>query len=92
MSSSKTPIRQDEKDYLDHFIETKYDDRKNVLKTEMQDTIDKEAEDNFEAFKDKLKITDFWQFWRIFEFHHRPNPACECCADFFATANLKCTS
>ena len=56
MSSSKTPIRQDEKDYLDHFIETKYDDRKNVLKTEMQDTIDKEAEDNFEAFKDKLKI------------------------------------
>ena len=57
MSSSKTPIRQDEKDYLDHFIETKYDDRKNVLKTEMQDTIDKEAEDNFEAFKDKLKIT-----------------------------------
>ena len=57
MSSSKTPIRQDEKDYLDHFIETKYDDRKNVLKTEMQDTIDKEAEDNFEAFKDKLKIS-----------------------------------
>ena len=56
MSSSKTPIRQDEKDYLDHFIETKYDDRKNILKTEMQDTIDKEAEDNFEAFKDKLKI------------------------------------
>ena len=56
MSSSKTPIRQDEKDYLDHFIETKYDDRKNVLKTEMQDEIDKEAEDNFEAFKDKLKI------------------------------------
>ena len=56
MSSSKTPIRQDEKDYLDHFIETKYDDRKNVLKTEMQDTIDKEAEDNFEAFKDKLKL------------------------------------
>ena len=38
------------------FIETKYDDRKNILKTEMQDTIDKEAEDNFEAFKDKLKI------------------------------------
>jgi len=56
MSSSKTPIRQDEKDYLDHFIETKYDDRKNVLKTEMQHTIDKEAEDNFEAFKDNLKI------------------------------------
>ena len=54
MSSSKTPIRQDEKDYLDHFIETKYDDRKNILKTEMQDTIDKEAEENFEAFKDKL--------------------------------------
>jgi len=56
MSSSKTPIRQDEKDYLDHFIETKYDDRKNILKTEMQDTIDKEAEENFEAFKDKLKL------------------------------------
>ena len=56
MSSSKTPIRQDEKDYLDHFIETKYDDRKNILKTEMQDEIDKEAEDNFEVFKEKLKL------------------------------------
>ena len=56
MSSSKTPIRQDEKDYLDHFIETKYDDRKNILKTEMQDEIDKEAEVNFEVFKEKLKL------------------------------------
>ena len=56
MSSSKTPIRQDEKDYLDHFIETKYDDRKNILKTEMQDEIDKEAENNFEVFKEKLKL------------------------------------
>ena len=56
MSSTKTPIRQAEMDHIDHFLETKYDDRKNILKTEMQDTIDKEAEDNFEAFKDKLKI------------------------------------
>ena len=65
MSSSKTPIRQDEKDYLDHFIETKYDDRKNVLKTEMQDTIDKEAEENFEAFKDKLKINKMHEEIRV---------------------------
>ena len=56
MSSSKTPIRQAEMDHIDHFLETKYDDRKNTLKTEMQDIIDKESEDNFEAFKDKLKI------------------------------------
>ena len=57
MSSSKTPIRQAEMDYLDHFMETKYDERKNVLKTEMQDTIDAESEDNFDAFKEKLKLT-----------------------------------
>lgn len=56
MSSTKTPIRQAEMDHIDHFLETKYDDRKNTLKTEMQDIIDKESEDNFEAFKDKLKI------------------------------------
>ena len=56
MSSTKTPIRQAEMDYVDHFIETKYDDRKNTLKTEMQDIIDREAEENFEAFKDKLNI------------------------------------
>jgi len=56
MSSTKTPIRQAEMDYVDHFIETKYDDRKNTLKTEMQDIIDKEAEKNFEAFKNKLNI------------------------------------
>jgi len=56
MSSTKTPIRQAEMDYVDHFIETKYDDRKNTLKTEMQDIIDKEAEENFEAFKNKLNI------------------------------------
>jgi hypothetical protein len=43
MSSTKTPIRQAEMDYLDHFMETKYDERKNVLKTEMQDTIDTEV-------------------------------------------------
>ena len=56
MSITKTPIRQAEMDYVDHFIETKYDDRKNTLKTEMQDIIDKEAEENFEAFKNKLNI------------------------------------
>ncbi len=56
MSSTKTPIRQAEMDYVDHFIETKYDDRKNTLKTEMQDIIDREAEENFEAFKNKLNI------------------------------------
>ena len=56
MSSTKTPIRQAEMDYVDHFIETKYDDRKNTLKTEMQDIIDREAEQNFEAFKNKLNI------------------------------------
>ena len=56
MSSTKTPIRQAEMDYVDHLIETKYDDRKNTLKTEMQDIIDREAEENFEAFKNKLNI------------------------------------
>ena len=56
MSSTKTPIRQAEMDYIDHFLETKYDDRKNTLKTEMQDIIDREAEENFEAFKNKLNI------------------------------------
>jgi len=56
MSSTKTPIRQAEMDYVDHFIETKYDDRKNTLKTEMQDIIDREAEENFEAFKNKLNV------------------------------------
>ena len=56
MSSTKTPIRQAEMDYIDHFLETKYDDRKNSLKTEMQDIIDREAEENFEAFKNKLNI------------------------------------
>jgi len=56
MSSTKTPIRQAEMDHIDHFLETKYDDRKNSLKTEMQDIIDREAEENFEAFKNKLNI------------------------------------
>ena len=56
MSSTKTPIRQAEMDHIDHFLETKYDDRKNTLKTEMQDIIDKEAEENFEAFKNKLNV------------------------------------
>jgi hypothetical protein len=66
MSSSKTPIRQAEMDYLDHFMETKYDERKNVLKTEMQDTIDTEAEENFDAFKEKLKLTKLHQDVRIY--------------------------
>lgn len=56
MSSTKTPIRQAEMDHIDHFLETKYDDRKNTLKTEMQDIIDQESEDNFEAFKNKLNV------------------------------------
>ena len=56
MSSTRTPIRQAEMDHIDHFLETKYDDRKNTLKTEMQDIIDKESEDNFEAFKNKLNV------------------------------------
>tara|TARA_B110000503_G_scaffold83258_1_gene127069 strand:+ start:729 stop:1328 length:600 start_codon:yes stop_codon:yes gene_type:complete len=65
MSSSKTPIRQAEMDYLDHFMETKYDERKNVLKTEMQDTIDTESEQNFDAFKEKLKLTKLHEDVRI---------------------------
>jgi len=56
MSSTKTPIRQAEMDHIDHFLETKYDDRKNTLKTEMQDIRDKESENNFEAFKNKLNV------------------------------------
>tara|TARA_R110002050_G_scaffold259518_1_gene398966 strand:+ start:80 stop:679 length:600 start_codon:yes stop_codon:yes gene_type:complete len=66
MSSTKTPIRQAEMDYLDHFMETKYDERKNVLKTEMQDTIDAEAEENFDAFKEKLKLTKLHEDVRIY--------------------------
>jgi len=65
MSSSKTPIRQTEMDYLDHFMETKYDERKNILKTEMQDTIDTESEENFDAFKEKLKLTKLHEDIRI---------------------------
>ena len=66
MSSSKTPIRQAEMDHIDHFLETKYDDRKNILKTEMQDTIDTESEENFDAFKEKLKLTKLHQDVRIY--------------------------
>ena len=74
MSSTKTPIRQAEMDYLDHFMETKYDDRKNILKTEMQDTIDTEAEDNFEPFKEKLKLTKLHEDVRIyFDDHEKFN-------------------
>ena len=74
MSSSKTPIRQTEMDYLDHFMETKYDERKNVLKTEMQDTIDTESEQNFDAFKEKLKLTKLHEDVRIyFDDHEKFN-------------------
>ena len=74
MSSTKTPIRQAEMDYLDHFMETKYDERKNVLKTEMQDTIDTEAEENFDAFKEKLKLTKLHEDVRIyFDDHEKFN-------------------
>ena len=65
MSSSKTPIRQAEMDHIDHFLETKYDNRKNILKTEMQDTIDTESEENFDAFKEKLKLTKLHEDVRI---------------------------
>ena len=61
MSSTRTPIRQDEKDYIDNFIDVKYDSRKDTLKTEMQDTIDLESEGNFDAFKEKLKLTKLHQ-------------------------------
>lgn len=72
MSSTKTPIRQAEMDHIDHFLETKYDDRKNTLKTEMQDIIDKESEDNFEAFKDKLKInTMHKEVYAYYEDHEK---------------------
>ena len=72
MSSSKTPIRQAEMDHIDHFLETKYDDRKNILKTEMQDTIDTEAEENFDAFKEKLKLTKLHEDVRInFDDHEK---------------------
>lgn len=74
MSSSKTPIRQAEMDHIDHFLETKYDDRKNILKTEMQDTIDTESEENFDAFKEKLKLTKLHQDVRIyFDDHEKFN-------------------
>ena len=74
MSSTKTPIRQAEMDYLDHFMETKYDERKNVLKTEMQDTIDTEAEENFDVFKEKLKLTKLHEDVRIyFDDHEKFN-------------------
>jgi len=74
MSSSKTPIRQAEMDHIDHFLETKYDDRKNILKTEMQDTIDTEAEENFDVFKEKLKLTKLHQDVRIyFDDHEKFN-------------------
>ena len=71
MSSTKTPIRQAEMDYVDHFIETKYDDRKNTLKTEMQDIIDREAEENFEAFKDKLNINKMHKEVSVFYEDHK---------------------
>jgi len=74
MSSNKTPIRQAEMDHIDHFLETKYDDRKNILKTEMQDTIDTEAEENFDVFKEKLKLTKLHQDVRIyFDDHEKFN-------------------
>jgi len=74
MSSSKTPIRQAEMDHIDHFLETKYDDRKNILKTEMQDTIDTESEENFDAFKEKLKLTKLHEDVRInFDDHEKFN-------------------
>ena len=74
MSSSRTPIRQAEMDHIDHFLETKYDDRKNILKTEMQDTIDTESEENFDAFKEKLKLTKLHQDVRVyFDDHEKFN-------------------
>tara|TARA_X000001388_G_scaffold62765_1_gene48575 strand:- start:1104 stop:1724 length:621 start_codon:yes stop_codon:yes gene_type:complete len=50
------PIRNVEYDHWNYTIDETYDDRKSSLKTEMIDEIDDLSEDNYEAFKAKLKL------------------------------------
>lgn len=50
------PIRNVEYDHWNYTIDETYDDRKSSLKTEMIDEIDDLSEENYEAFKAKLKL------------------------------------
>jgi len=50
------PIRNVEYDHWNYTIDETYDDRKSSLKTEMIDEIDDLSEENYEAFKGKLKL------------------------------------
>ena len=65
MSSTKTPIRQAEKDYIDEFISSKYDQKIDTLQSETQNIIDVEAEENFEAFKYRLKIDEMHKITKM---------------------------
>jgi len=59
MARDKTimrPIRNVEYDHWNYTIDETYDDRKSSLKTEMIDEIDDLSEENYEAFKAKLKL------------------------------------
>ena len=59
MARDKTimrPIRNVEYDHWNYTIDETYDDRKSSLKTEMIDEIDDLSEENYEAFKGKLKL------------------------------------
>lgn len=50
------PIRNVEYDHWNYTIDETYDDRKSSLKTEMIDEIDDLSEENYGAFKAKLKL------------------------------------
>ena len=50
------PIRNVEYDHWNYTIDETYDERKSSLKTEMIDEIDDLSEENYEAFKGKLKL------------------------------------
>lgn len=50
------PIRNVEYDHWNYTIDETYDDRKSSLKTEMIDEIDDLSEENYGAFKSKLKL------------------------------------
>tara|TARA_R100000734_G_C3305543_1_gene96051 strand:+ start:276 stop:893 length:618 start_codon:yes stop_codon:yes gene_type:complete len=52
------PIRNVEYDHWSYTIDETYDSRKSALKSEMIDEIDNIAEDNYPAFKEKLKLDD----------------------------------
>ena len=52
------PIRNVEYDHWSYTIDDTYDSRKSALKSEMIDEIDNIAEDNYPAFKEKLKLDD----------------------------------